>query len=177
VIDNYGSDTNARMQKLVLNNVGPIAAADAQNANSFSLYQRGSRADLFTWGSSVESADSASAGARGKLVFTNCNLASKGQLLVTSNSNSSFTSIEDLTNDENNIAIYPNIISKQDAVNIICPASAYSEIVIYDDQGRFFYRQSFGASSSITPKWKNGVYFYRVKTADKLSCGKIIVQE
>lgn len=177
VIDNYGSDTNARVQKVVLNNVGPIAAADAQNANSFSMYQRGSRADLFTWGSSVESADSASAGARGKLVFNNCNLASKGQLLVTSNNNSSFTSIEDLTNDENNIAIYPNIISKQDAVNINCPASAYSEIVIYDDQGRFFYRQSFGASTIITPKWKNGVYFYRVKTADKLSCGKIIVQE
>jgi hypothetical protein len=62
-------------------------------------------------------------------------------------------------------------------VNINCPASVYSEIVIYDDQGRFFYRQSFGASTSITPKWKNGVYFYRVKTADKLSCGKIIVQE
>lgn len=175
IVDNYGSDTSARFQKMILNNVGSIATADAQNPSNFALYQRKPRADLFTWGSVLETADSATAGARGRLVYSNCNLPSKGQLLVTSNSPSSFTEIAELENNNSDIMLYPNIIAKHDVVNIDCPRSNYSEIVIYDDQGRFFYRSSFGEAATITPKWKNGAYFYRIKAGDKMSCGKIIV--
>jgi PKD repeat protein len=177
VVDNYGSDTSARLNKIALNNVGPISSTDAQNPNNFSLFQRKPRADLFTWGNSLESADTAFASARGKLIYTNCNIPSNAQLLAMSTSTNSFTETDFIAEQSDNIHIYPNLISPHDAVTIHCSNSSYNEIVIYDDQGRFFYRQSFGDEISIMPKWKTGVYFFRVKTNNQLKCGKIIVQD
>jgi PKD repeat protein len=177
ILDNYGSDTNARLNKIILNNVGAISNTDAQTPSNFKLFQRKPRADLFTWGNTVKLADTAFAGTRGKLIYNNCSLSSNGQLIAMSASNNSFTETESIISSSDNIQVYPNLIARQDAVKINCNNSPYNEIIIYDDQGRFFFHQSFGEEISISPKWKTGVYFYRVKSSNQLKCGKIIVQD
>jgi PKD repeat protein len=88
ILDNYGANaTFTQPTQLTLGGI-EVPNTGTVPANTYTLYKRGNNADGNTWGSSVASPNTATAGANGSFQFGGTNaVTSSCQLIVTNNKN------------------------------------------------------------------------------------------
>ena len=180
ILDNYGANqTVGNPDAIRLDSVGLVSSTDAANPNSFHLFTRSHNADGPTWGGAIDSADAASAGSDGVLLFQGAiNCTELGQLAV-SNLGSQITTVKHVVSENyaNAFVVYPNPSVKGGAIEVKTNLSAGFDILVYDAAGKEVIKQSFLGSTRIsTEALPSGVYFYSVRGAAHLENGQFVIE-
>lgn len=160
IVNNYGNNSSfSALDSLIFESIDPLPFT----ANSYTLYQRSTRADGATWGSVLDTCDFIN---QQQLIFSNqLNVSNWGQFMLSVDS-STFVSTPRISAEHfpNPIMVFPNPVGKEQALNIKTQLAAIYTVSIYNMEGKKILEHHFeGLQTALQlPDLAQGIYTYRV---------------
>jgi PKD repeat protein/photosystem II stability/assembly factor-like uncharacterized protein len=180
IADNYGANTVLSLPDSVFfNGFGNISATEAATPSKFKLYYRDSNADSVTWSPAIDSANAATAGADGNVLFhPPVSVVTLGQFIVLNHSAPITIGMPELhENFADDVVLYPNPTAQNQNIIIRTSLSDEMQVQIFDAMGKEVVRKKFSGSAEISSaNFSSGIYSWTVRSSRRVLNGTFVVE-
>jgi hypothetical protein len=182
IVRNWG--LNATFDPLVemtFRQIGNVSAAEAAVPSDLTLFRRASNADGATWGTAIDAADAATAGADGDVTFSaGLNVTSFSQFDIQHETvpvGVTEPPIAATLNEGKVILVYPNPLAQGEKLRIQTGTNDLYELIWTDAAGKKLGTTQLTGSGEVDlGDLSSGVYFYRLSSANHIQFGEIVVE-